>query len=532
MHAAFTYLAGQPIALLFLLFAVGASLGSVKVRGVQAGPAAVLFAAIAVSAVASAEGDPVQIPTEIGTLGLVLFAYTAGLVSGPSFFAALRTGLRPVLTVVAGLGCAAAVAVAVGRALHVPYPTIAGTFAGALTNTPALAAATERAGDAAGPTIGYSISYVLGVLVMLATTAVVLRRRGDARDRSEAATSLTNLTVRVEREDHPRVRDVVAAHAGAVTFSRVAHGDAAPVVVADEAQRLERDDLVTVVGPRAVVEEVARELGHPSSHTLTADRRELDFRRITLSRRRLAGHTVGELGLYGRFGATVTRVRRGDVDLLAGDDLTLQPGDRLRVIVATGRMKEVSAFLGDSDRGMADINPIGLATGLTLGVLLGSVHVPLPGGGFEIGAAAGALVVGLVFGRLGRIGPLVTSLPHASATALSQFGMLAFLAYAGSKAGGLFVSAVSSSLGWRIAVLGAVVTGVLALALLYPVRLLHRIGATRLAGIVSGAQTQPAVLAFANERTEFDTRVALGYALVYPAAMIVKIVLAQLIAGL
>jgi putative transport protein len=50
--------------------------------------------------------------------------------------------------------------------------------------------------------------------------------------------------------------------------------------------------------------------------------------------------------------------------------------------------------------------------------------------------------------------------------------------------------------------------------------------------MIAGAQTQPAVLAFANDRTGFDPRVGLGYALVYPAAMIAKILLAQVIAGL
>ena len=48
----------------------------------------------------------------------------------------------------------------------------------------------------------------------------------------------------------------------------------------------------------------------------------------------------------------------------------------------------------------------------------------------------------------------------------------------------------------------------------------------------SGAQTQPAILAFANERTGADPRVALGYAMVYPVAMIVKIFIAQVLGGL
>jgi putative transport protein len=58
------------------------------------------------------------------------------------------------------------------------------------------------------------------------------------------------------------------------------------------------------------------------------------------------------------------------------------------------------------------------------------------------------------------------------------------------------------------------------------------VGGTKLSGILGGTQTQPAVLAFANGRTNNDARVALGYALVYPAAMIVKILLGQILGTL
>ena len=44
LDAAVGFLADQPLALLFLLLAGGSALGSVRVLGVQAGPAAVLFA--------------------------------------------------------------------------------------------------------------------------------------------------------------------------------------------------------------------------------------------------------------------------------------------------------------------------------------------------------------------------------------------------------------------------------------------------------------------------------------------------------
>jgi putative transport protein len=532
VHVALTFLAEQPLVLLFVLFCVGSALGGVRVADVTIGPAAVLFTAIAASALASAYDVKLAVPEVVGTLGLVLFTYTVGVIGGPTFFAALRGGWRPIVTVALTFTGVAAVAAGLGRLLGLPFPTIAGTFAGALTNTPALAAATERSGDAAATTVGYSIAYLFGVVGMLVATATVLRRRpASEATAAAAATALTNLTIRVERTDRPTVHDVVAGRSGEVVFSRVRHGEASPVLVADDDERLENGDLVTVVGPRDAVNAVAADLGHRSSHVLPADRRDLDFRRITLSRQVLAGRTVEDLDLGERFGATVTRVRRGDVDVVASDDLVLLPGDRLRVIAPARRMKEVSAYLGDSERGLSDINPVGLALGLSLGVLLGTTHLPLPGGGVAIGAAGGTLLVGLVFGRLGRVGPLVTGLAHPAASTLSTFGMLAFLAYAGTRAGGSFTSAVTSGLGWRVAVLGVVLTALTATAVAVVGTVVHRIDPTRLAGLLGGAQTQPAVLAFANERTGFDTRVALGYALVYPAAMIVKIVLAQILAG-
>lgn len=526
MHAVLTFLHEQPLVLLFVLFAVGSCLGSVTIKDVQIGPAAVLFTAIAVSSAATAQDITLTLPEVVGTLGLVLFTYTIGIISGPSFFAALRGGWRAVASLTLVFAGAAGVVAALGRALGLPAATVAGAFAGALTNTPALAAASERSGDAAATTVGYSIAYVYGVAGMLFAAAVVLRRR---RTGGAGVPTLTNVTIRVEREDAPTVQDVVSRYGGDVVFSRIEHGETSPILVAEADEVLRPGDLVTVVGDQKIVDAVTRDLGHRSSHTLNTNGLGLDSRRITLSNKALAGRNLDELELAERFGGTVSRVRRGDVDMVASDEIVLQLGDRLRVIVPADRMRAVAEYLGDSERGMSDINPIGLALGLTIGVLLGTVHIPLPGGGFALGAAGGTLLVGLVFGRLGRVGPLITGLPRTAASSLSTFGMLAFLAYAGTKAGGAFATALTSGLGWRIAVIGFVATTFTALAVVVLGRFVHRVDATRLAGMVAGAQTQPAILAFANERTGFDNRVALGYALVYPAAMIAKILLAQLL---
>jgi putative transport protein len=265
---------------------------------------------------------------------------------------------------------------------------------------------------------------------------------------------------------------------------------------------------------------------------LRISRKDLDFRRIAVSSTRVAGRTIADLRLTEQFGATATRVRRGDVDLLATDDLVVQLGDRVRVVAPRQRMADVNAYLGDSERGVSDINPVGLALGLTIGLLIGAVVIPLGGGReLELGIAAGPLIVGLVLGRLQRTGPVLWTVPYPAASGLGQLGMLLFLAYAGTNAGDALVDALRTDQGIKLLAAGAVITIVVAAGLLLLGPLVGRLAGPRLAGTMAGTQTQPAVLAYANERTSGDPRVNLGYALVYPAAMIVKVLLAPLLGG-
>ncbi len=87
---------------------------------------------------------------------------------------------------------------------------------------------------------------------------------------------------------------------------------------------LEVGDVINVVGPRNEVDEVAVELGHTSAIDITRERSSLDFRRIILSDPRLAGRTIGSLGLHARFGgASIARIRRGDVEFVTTDDFVL-----------------------------------------------------------------------------------------------------------------------------------------------------------------------------------------------------------------
>ncbi len=522
--------ADNPILLLFVVIAIGFVLGQIKIAGFSFGIAAVLFAGIGAGAL-----DPrLKLPDPVWVLGLALFVYTVGLASGPGFFSALRRrGLGPNLLVLGCLTAAAATAVGVGVGLLALGGAVgAGVFSGSLTNTPALAAAIEAlkgvttAGEfdrlSAEPIAGYSLTYPLGVVIPLLAVFWLSRRRGSASRRAELVTA----TALVERDGLPTLGEIRHAHDDDVAFGRLRHG--ATTAPAVDHSLLHPGDLVTVVGAPASVATVVAELGTRSDEAMDLDRHDVDYRRIVVSRRELAGLRIEDLDLQRRFGGTITRVRRGDTDLLADPRLVLELGDRVRVVAQRRRLGEIGTFFGDSYRALGEVDVLTFALGLALGLGLGLVPFPIPGpGNFELGSAGGPLVVALCLGALGRTGPFVWQIPHGANLTLRQLGIVLFLAAIGTRAGETFGSTIADTRALSILATGILATSAsVGLALFVGLRVLH-LEASTLAGVIAGIQTQPAVLAFAGERTTDEHEVNLGYASVYPLAVIAKIIVAQ-----
>ena len=190
-------------------------------------------------------------------------------------------------------------------------------------------------------------------------------------------------------------------------------------------------------------------------------------------------------------------------------------------------MPDIQKLFGDSLQKVAEIDVITFSLGIGIGLLLGSIPIPLPQGGtFELGMAGGPLIAGLVLGRIGRSGPLVWLSPFGANLTLRQFGLVLFLAGIGLRAGHSFAGALGSGTVLSLVLTGALLTTVsVAMALFVGHRLL-RIPLSVMIGTLSGIHTQPAVLAFALEKSGKDLP-NIGYTTVYPLATIGKIVLGQ-----
>lgn len=285
-------LADNPLLLLFAVTGAGFLLGRVTIRGVGLGVAAILFAGIAAGAV----DERLVLPDILAAFGLAVFVYTIGLSSGPGFVAALRRrGLRANVLVALILCAAAGLTLALGSLAGLDGPMQAGLFAGSLTNTPALAAVVElldRTGGTSAldvPVVGYSVAYPVGVLGTLA--GVWLYRRAVGAQHAGVA-EVHSWTVRMRVAG--TVTDIEDRCGGGVRVARVGSGDEMVAPAPDTA---------IAAGDLAVL--------------------------------------VGELDLPHRHGAVVTRVRRGDVDLLAHDDTVLELGDRVRVEASSNSARRV-----------------------------------------------------------------------------------------------------------------------------------------------------------------------------------------------
>lgn len=537
-------LAETPLLLLFLVAAIGYPLGRIKVAGVNLGVAAVLFVGLAVGAL-----DPrLQLPTILFELGLMMFMYTIGLASGAGFFAALRRkGLRDNLLVLSMLVFAAALTALFARLLHLPATIATGLYTGSLTNTPALGAVIDTISRTAPPdqvetlvtepAIGYSIAYPMGVLGMI-LVVFIMQRLWKTDYAAEAATikdvqatsqALCNRTIAVTQPEMTGIplKDLIARHSWDVVFGRMERQGLTGL--AEGETRFELGDLVSVIGAEEETDRAASELGAISERRLEMDRSEYDFRRVFVSSQRVVGQRLGDLNLPQQFGAIVTRVRRGDIEFLAHGDTVLEPGDRVRVVARPENMNAVSKFFGDSYKELSEVDMLAFGLGMTLGILLGLVAVPLPSGGsFRLGFAAGPLIVGLILGARGRTGPIVWLLPYSANLVLRQLGLILLLASIGLRSGYTFFQTLGDAGGLYLLLAGAAITCLTGLLTLFIGHKLLKVPMGLLTGILAGLETQPSVLGFAREQANNELP-NVGYATVFPLATIAKIILAQVL---
>jgi putative transport protein len=535
-----TFLTENPLLLLFLVISIGYLIGNIKVKGTGLGTTAVLFIGLAFGAM----NPDFNVPDIIFQIGIVFFVYTVGLRSGPAFFDSFRkNGWRDITFVMLMLGLSAIVTIAIYYGMDFDKATIVGMYSGSSTNTTALAGVIDMVNlkEKGNPitinhlVVGYTFSYPMGVLgVMIAIKIMERFLKIDYQAEKEILRKdypidedLTSRAIEITNHNisGKQIRDLIREHHWNIVFGRIdskLHG----TILSNWDITLYAGDKIMVVGTREELDEVEKILGKEAENSLTYDRKEYDIVRIFVSNPDVVGRELSSLNLQEKYSAIITRIRRGDIEMLAKGDTILELGDRIRFVARRQDIKEIQKIFGDSYYASSKIDLFSFGIGIALGLVLGMIEFNIPGGlVFKLGFAGGPLIVGLLLGALRRTGPIVWSLPYGSNVTLNQLGLTLLLAVIGIRSGNTLMESLSDG-GWvKIFLAGSVLSVATAILSLWIGYKLIKIPYSLLLGFVAN---QPAILEFATDITK--NRVpAIGYAFMFPISLVMKILFAQIL---
>ena len=516
----------QPMLALFLTIGLGYLVGEINVKGFSLGAGAVLFVALAVGWLAPKSVPPAM----VGTLGLALFLYTVGIQYGKQFFAGLttRAGLHANTIALAGVLLSGAVSLSFVPLFDLEPGHALGIFAGSGTSTPTLQAAMAAAGNEE-PAVGYSVSYPFGVagsILFLYITFLNLKPRVEA---TTGHFDLLEIAVRNPVLFGRRFAEVMVMLPAGVQIAALRRSQRTEPLSPNAL--VAEDDIVLAVGAtEAALKQAGQTLGKAVPGSLIPDRRDLDYLRVFASRPAVAGKQLGELDLPGGKGTSVLHVRRGDTDLLARPDLTLEYGDRVGLLAHRRDFAVLRGYFGDSIKGTAELSYISVGLGMALGFVLGAIAIPIPGMSRITLGLLGVLIAALILGKLQRAGSMNWTMPVSANLVLRNLGLTLFLAQVGMSAGTTFVSTVAEH-GLLMLILGALATIALVVPVLLIGFLVFRMPYDEVAGIAAGLAGNPAIFSYASRLAPSD-RLDTGYAMIFPGMTIVKILLVNVATAL
>jgi putative transport protein len=514
-----TLLENSPMLALFAAIGLGYAVGQITIAGFSLGVGAVLFTALALGAIAPKSAPPGL----VGTIGLVMFLYGIGIQFGKQFFAGLKgKGLQWNLIATIGVLGSLGVAIVLGQAAGVSNAYSMGLFAGSLTSTATLQAAMEASGSG-DPAVGYSVAYpfgVIGPILCLYAFSLMFKFR-----LAPTPAALQPLEITLVDIATLKVAELMASLPPGVELVAVRQGGANKLP--DPQASVSAGDGVLLFGQPEALEKARLQLGRVDTGRIARDRGALDVMRLFVSRPAMIGMAVGQIRFPDGVVAKIAEIRRGDALLFPAPDLLLEYGDRVGVVAAREAIPSLRKFFGDSLKSTAEFSYVSVGLGISLGVLLGLVTVPFPGGAsFSLGLPGGALIAALILGKFGRIGSLSWHLPLAANLTLRNFGLTLFLAAVGLGAGGPFVDSFIKS-GFTLLGIGAAILVAEVVIVMLLGHFLLKWNTDDLFGVVSGATGNPAIVVYANRVVPSD-RVDVGYATIFPSMTIVKILCVQI----
>ena len=480
--------------------------------------------------------------------GLILFVYSIGLQVGPSFSPFKKGGLQLNLLAAAVVLIGCACAIALHYITRIDMSTMTGIMSGATTSTPSLASAQQAYQDTTGGTnpdiaTGYAIAYPLSIVGVI--LAFELIRKSFRVSLPEEEKQLQEIARR--EADEPVCVDITLNNPQLDTMnvqqfmricpvkemvvSRVIRPDGTDELVKDETM-FGNGDILRILTDESNLDSL-RLLGSLKNYDLHVQSEKSDHlisRRIAVTRPECNGKRIRSFNLRQQYHATITRVSRAGIDLLATPDMVIQLGDRIMVVGDKDDVARVAETFGNELKRLDAPHLLPVFFGIVLGICIGLLPIPIPGLGtsFKLGLVGGSLIVAILIGHYGPYYNMVTFSTTSANMMLRQVGLTLFLAALGLSVGEGFLSTVAEGgylwigYGFLITIIPLLTVGAIAYKWL-------KMNYFNVVGLLIGSMTSAMSLPYAQSLSSENNQASVCYATVYPFTTFLRVMVAQLL---
>lgn len=541
----------QLILILSIICALGLYIGQFKIKGISLGVTMVFFVGIIMGDINHRLGISVDSNMMLlaQNFGLILFVYSLGVQVGPGFFPSFKEGgmrlnawglLLIILTTLTSIG--------LYFATNLTFPNAIGLLCGAVTNTPMLGAAQqtlvelnpEQPEVANSMATACAVAYPFGVIGVL--LCMVLFKKWLYRN--EVPTSNTHVDDTYVAEfyvSNPAIfnqpiSSVVNLVGKPIIISRVWH-DGKVIIPASTTILQQGDHLMAVLqksDQRLFMSlfggQDAKDWNRPDIDWNNIDGSALQSKNVLVTKKEMNGVKIGSLRLRNTLNINITRINRAGIKLVAHPGLRLQLGDSITVVGEESAIAKVEEVLGNEEKSLLSPNLVAIFIGLALGIVLGCIPIAIPGMSvpIKLGVAGGPIVVGILMGAFGSRFHLATYTTRSANLMLRQMGIVVYLACLGYVAGASFFSTVFCMQGLQWILLAMVIAVVPVLICGLMAKHFSKLNYAQNAGMICAAMANPMALTYANS-TDDESEASVAYAAVYPLAMFIRVITAQLI---
>jgi len=515
---------------LLIIIVTGLLLGSITIKNISLEISGILFTSLFFGHLGF------KISEDFLNFGLVLFVFTVGMQAGPGFFDSFKKNGRQffLLTAIVII-LTAVVSYVLKIILNIDKNVNVGIFAGALTSSPGLAAATD-ASDSPLTSIAYGIAYPIG-LVGVIIAVNIFPKLFKINFKKEEELYLATL-----KDDNPEIfgrtfkitnpnieskslKEIQLRQITNCTASRVLYNNEALIPTPDTILHFE--SYIRLVGNEDDLKKAELIFGKPIEMEIPLPQK-YDIRWCVVTNQKIINKTYKSINLALTYNANIVRLRRSGIDISPTPSTYFKFGDKIMIAGEKSGVEEVAKLVGNNDKILSETDVLPIFLGLIIGIFFGKISIPFFGlFNFSLGYTGGALFAGLLLSKIGKTGPILWTMSAPANRLLRKIGLMLFLAVVGTKAGENLIETISNQ-GITIIWLSVVLTFFPIIIGIFIGKIFMKMNFLTLLGLITGIMTSTPGLGAVQAKSESNAG-PVAYATVYPFALVLVIICAQLL---